>query len=312
MTGAPALANIGIMGIGIMGAGLMGAGLAQAFASAGVPVSIWDPDPAARESLLARVAANSRIAGDAEPEAVVSRVTVCGTLGPAWAGLELIIEAGPENLTTKRQIVKTVETAGSPAAIIASNTSSLPIGAIASEADRPDRVIGTHFWHPPALVPLVEVIPASTTSDTTTGLTARLLAGVGFDVALVRADIPGFIGNRLQHALKREAIALVASGVCSAETVDMVVRKGFGRRLGIVGPLEQADLGGLDLTLAIHEVVMPDIDATRSPHPHLRAMVERGDLGAKTGRGFYTWEPGQAERRRAEIMAALVSESGSA
>jgi hypothetical protein len=135
--------------------------------------------------------------------------------------------------------------------------------------------------------------------------TIELLAAVGFTPVPVAADIPGFVGNRLQHALKREAIALVATGVATAESVDTIVRLGFGRRLALVGPLEQADLGGLDLTLAIHQVLMPDLDVTREPHPHLVELVARGDLGAKTGRGFYTWAPGEAQRRQAEIADGL-------
>jgi 3-hydroxyacyl-CoA dehydrogenase len=193
--------------------------------------------------------------------------------------------------------------------VLTSNTSAIPIGRIAEGLADPSRVIGTHFWHPPYLVPLVEAVQATVTSPAVVTATIDLLAAVGLKPVHVAADVPGFIGNRLQHALKREAIALVADGVATAEAVDTVVRQGFGRRLALVGPLEQADLGGADLTLAIHQVLMPDLDVTAEPHPYLAAMVERGDLGAKTGRGFYTWAPGEADRRRAEIAEGLAGQN---
>ncbi len=138
--------------------------------------------------------------------------------------------------------------------------------------------------------------------------TIKLLTGAGMKPVHVKADVPVYVGNRMQHALKREAIALVANGVCSAETVDAVVRYGFGRRLALVGLLEQADLGGTVLTIAIHEILMPDIDVTPVPHPYLAAMVERGDLGAKSGRGFHSWALGKAERCRAKINPGLVDQ----
>ncbi len=133
-----------------------------------------------------------------------------------------------------------------------------------------ERVLGTHFWNPPHLVPLVEVVQSDETHPRHIEWTMALLIRCGLEPVHVRADVPGFVGNRLQHALKREAIALVAAGVCDAETLDTVVKHGFGARLGVIGPLEQADLGGLSLTLQIHEVVMPALDNTPEPHPLLR------------------------------------------
>jgi 3-hydroxybutyryl-CoA dehydrogenase len=195
-----------------------------------------------------------------------------------------------------------------PSVTLATNTSAIPIGRIADGLAHPQRVVGTHFWNPPYLIPLVEVVRAAGTSPAVVDATVRALAAAGLTPVPVDADVPGFVGNRLQHALKREAIALVAAGVCSAETVDTVCRYGFGRRLPFLGPLEQADLGGLDLTLAIHEVLMPDLDATREPQPLLVELVRRGDLGARTGRGFRTWRPGEAQRRLAEVEAALLGQ----
>jgi 3-hydroxybutyryl-CoA dehydrogenase len=153
---------------------------------------------------------------------------------------------------------------------------------------------------------LVEVVRAEHTDGAMAAQTQQWFQELGLTAVAVEHDVAGFVGNRLQHALKREAIALVAAGVCSAETIDLVVREGFGARLGIVGPLEQSDLSGLGLTLAIHEVLMPDLDVTPTAHPYLVDLVERGHLGATSGQGFRSWPPGEADRRRAEISAALV------
>jgi 3-hydroxybutyryl-CoA dehydrogenase len=282
----------------------MGVGIAAMFAAAGIPTAIFEPVEEARRSIRERLGAAARDAG-ADPAAVDERVSVPDTLAEASHDARLVIEAAPENLAVKRAIFAELAEVTGPDTILASNTSAIPISRIAAGLPDPGRVLGTHFWHPPYLVPLVEVVRADATSAEATTVTIDLLASAGFKPVPVAADIPGFIGNRLQHALKREAIALVAAGVASAASVDTVVRLGFGRRLALVGPLEQADLGGLNLTLAIHEVLMPDLDVTREPHPYLAELVAKGDLGAKTGRGFYTWAPGEAERRLAEIAEGL-------
>ena len=297
--------------LAVVGAGMMGVGIAQVFAAAGVPVAVFDPVEAARKSFHERIAAACRAAGADQRAAaeVDARVSVHDTLAGACRDATLVIEAGPEDLETKREIFAALEAAAGPGAVLASNTSAIPIGLIAAGLADPARVVGTHFWHPPYLVPLVEVVQARTTAPSVVAATIELLAAIGLKPVHVAADVPGFIGNRLQHALKREAIALVAGGVATAESVDAVVRHGFGRRLALVGPLEQADLGGTDLTLAIHRVLMPDLDATPEPHPYLAAMVARGELGAKSGRGFYAWAPGEADRRRAEIAEGLTAQN---
>ena len=178
--------------------------------------------------------------------------------------------------------------------MLASNTSAIPIREITARicGDR-HRVIGTHFWNPPYLVPLVEVVQAGASDPAAVEAMIGLLDRIGMKPVHVAADVPGFVGNRLQHALKREAIALVADGICTAETVDTVTRFGFGARLGIVGPLEQSDLSGLELTLAIHETLMPDLDRTPVPHPLLVEKVRQGETGAAAGRGFRQLAPGR-------------------
>jgi 3-hydroxybutyryl-CoA dehydrogenase len=153
---------------------------------------------------------------------------------------------------------------------------------------------------------LVEVVQAKETSLDTVEKTIALLRSVGKSAVHVRRDIPGFIGNRMQHALKREAIALVASGVCDAETVDTVVKEGFGARLAVLGPLEQSDLVGVNLTLDIHKTLIADLDRTPGPHPYLIEKVAKGELGMSTGRGFRDWTPEQAAEVRKRLSDFLA------
>jgi 3-hydroxybutyryl-CoA dehydrogenase len=286
----------------------MGVGIAVVFARAGIACALVDPDEATRRSADERVR-NACRSLEVGPEELLALITVHDDMAAACRGASLIIEAGPESIAVKQEIFAVLDAVAEPDAILATNTSAIPISTIAEAVADPSRVVGTHFWNPPYLVSLVEVVQGANTSPAVVEETIGLLDGIGMRAVHVKSDVPGFVGNRMQHALKREAIALVANGVCTAETVDTVVRYGFGRRLGLVGPLEQADLAGLNLTLAIHEVLMPDLDVTPVPHPYLTALVERGDLGAKTGRGFYTWSPGEAERRRVEIAAGLVDQA---
>jgi 3-hydroxybutyryl-CoA dehydrogenase len=284
--------------VAVVGGGRMGAAIAQVFAAAGTVVTVYDPSAETRDAVHDRVASACRLVGVDAAE-VVARVRTADGIAPACAGADLVIEAAPESLAIKREIFAELDAVNPTDVTLATNTSAIPIGRIAEGLTHPERVLGTHFWNPPYLIPLVEVVRAAGTTPGAVDATVRALAAAGLMPVPVDADVPGFVG-------KREAIALVAAGVCSAETVDLVCRYGFGRRLPFLGPLEQADLGGLDLTLAIHEVLMPDLDTSREPQPLLVELVRRGDLGARTGRGFRTWRPGEAEQRLAEVNAALL------
>ncbi len=192
-----------------------------------------------------------------------------------------------------------------PDTILASNTSVIPITAIMQDLHDRARALGTHWWNPPFLVPLVEVIGTEWTSRAAIDWTMVLHAAAGKKPAHVKKDVPGFIGNRLQHALWREAIALVEHGICDAETVDTVIKAAFGRRLAVLGPLENADLVGTDLTLAIHKTVLPAIDSRPAPSPYLERLVAEGKLGFKSGEGFRTWTPQQQAELRAKVVAHL-------
>ena len=170
-------------------------------------------------------------------------------------GAAFVFEAAPEKLPLKQKLFAELESAVAPDTILASNSSAIQSTEIGRHLTHRERVIGTHFWNPPHLVPLVEVIQNEKTSDETVRRTMALLREAGKTPVHVQRDVPGFVGNRLQHAMKREAIALVAAGVCDAETIDTVVKAGFGARTAVLGPMEQTDLVGVDLTLDIAEVL---------------------------------------------------------
>ena len=270
--------------IAVIGAGLMGHGIAWLFAAAGHPVKVVDRDQAALDRLPARLAEIAELLGaDVLP---LGRVSAGTDVAAAVADADLVIEAAPEKLALKREIFAALERFAPAEAILATNTSAIPIGTIAEVVADKRRVLGVHFWNPPYLVPLVEIVLIGLANRPAADTVADLLRSIGRHPVLVNRDIPGFIGNRLQHAMKREAIALVAAGVCDAETIDDVVKHGFGARLAVLGPLEQSDLVGLDLTKAIHDVLMPSLDAT----PHDAPLPRR---------------PGRARRPRDEVGQGL-------
>lgn len=295
--------------IAVIGAGLMGHGIAQVFALAGHDVAITDPQAASLATVKERIAANLKDLGD-DPNAV-ERVTPVAALADCVRDADYIVEAAPENLEIKRKLFADIEAAARPHAILASNTSVIQITAIMQNLKHRERAVGTHWWNPPFLVPLVEVIGTEWTSAATIDFTMQLHKAAGKTPAHVKKDVPGFIGNRLQHALWREAISLVENGICDAETVDTVIKAAFGRRLAVLGPLENADLVGTDLTLAIHQNVLPSIDSRPGPSPYLEKLVADGKLGFKSGEGFRKWTPEQQAELRAAVVQHLKKARGS-
>lgn len=282
--------------IAVLGGGLMGVGIAQVFAVAGHSVSVFDPDPTTRASMRQRAADNLRAIG--KDPAAAQRIESTPDLAGAVAGASYVTEAAPEKLELKRSLFAQLVHHAPADAILASNSSVIPIGRIAAGLASADRMVGTHWWNPAPLIPLVEVIQGEHTSAATIDATMKLLRAIGKHPAHVKKDIPGFVGNRLQHALWREAIAMVAEGVCDAATLDACVKNSFGMRLPVLGPLENADLVGLDLTLDIHRTIIPELDRHAGPHEYLQARVDAGKLGFKSGIGFRSWtEPEMAELR---------------
>ena len=288
----------------VIGGGLMGSGIAQVFASAGYRVRVFEPNDAVRCTVIARTRANLNMMG-ADPN-VADRLDIVGEMGAAVADADFVTEAVPEKLDLKRDIFAELVAKAPRSAILASNTSVIPISRIAQGLATADRIVGTHWWNPAPLIPLVEVVQGSGTSDPTIAATLALLESIGKKPAHIKKDLPGFVANRLQHALWREAIAMVAEGVCDARTLDACVKNSFGLRLPVLGPLENADLVGLDLTLDIHATIMPELDRHNRPHALLEQNVAAGRLGFKSGEGFRTWTAEEMSALRTRLASHLL------
>lgn len=289
----------------VIGGGLMGHGIAQVLALGGLDVVVHDPVPEALASVPGRIRANL----DALGIQTEVHVALEGELERAATDADWVFEAAPETLALKQQLFERLDAAAPPDAVLATNTSVMRVGDVAARARRRGRIVGTHWWNPPFVVPLVEVVQGPETEPATIDRTLSLLESLGKTAVHVRRDVAGFVGNRLQHALWREAFDLVDKGVCDPETIDTVIKAGFGRRLPVLGPMENADLIGLDLTLAIHEYVLPELDPPSEPSAGLRRRVEAGELGVKTGAGFRTWSEHDAADLRARVIARLAAEN---
>jgi len=289
--------------IAVIGAGLMGHGIAQVFALAGHDVAIYDSIASSLDSVKARILTNLKELGD--DQGAMERVTPVADLAQAVREADYAVEAVLEDLPLKQKLFTEIEKYVRADTILASNTSVIPITRIMEGLKQRDRALGTHWWNPPYLVPLVEVIETQWTSPQAVNFTMKLHADAGKTPAHVKKDVPGFIGNRLQHALWREAIALVENGICDAETVDNVIKSAFGLRLAVLGPLENADMVGTDLTLAIHKTVLPDIDSRPCPSPYLENLVREKRLGFKSGEGFRKWSPEQQAILRSKVLQHL-------
>ncbi len=293
--------------IGVIGAGLMGHGIALTLARAGHIVKITDPFAEARASVVDRVAASMRAMGlgDAEIAETLPRIAVAETTAATVAAADFVFEAAPEKMDLKQAIFAEIEAHAPEICVLASNTSVMPITRIMSGLRLKGRALGTHWWNPPHMIPLVEVVSTADTDRQVAKATFDLLAQAGKTPVMVAKDVPGFIGNRLQHALWREAVSLVENGICDAEAVDTVIKASFGRRLAVLGPLENADLVGTDLTLDIHKQVLFDLEARRGPSPYLEKLVADGRLGMKSGTGFRSWSAEEADAVRARVASHL-------
>jgi 3-hydroxybutyryl-CoA dehydrogenase len=299
--------------VGIIGAGLMGHGIAQIFALRGYSVALLDIREELLEKALEGIRSNLALMAEygifspKDIEPALSRISTTVDLKEAAAGRQFIVEAVSENLELKQKVFQELDALCPPGTILATNTSVISITEIAQKTRHRDRVLGTHFWNPPYLIPLVEVVRGEETVDWAVDATYDLLREIGKHPVRVDKDVPGFVGNRLQHALWREAISIVEHGIADAATVDECIRYGFGMRLPVLGPLENADMVGTDLTLAIHEYILKYLDRSPEPSPYLKKKVEQGDLGFKTGRGFQVWSEEKIQKSRKGLQEYLLS-----
>jgi 3-hydroxybutyryl-CoA dehydrogenase len=269
--------------VAVIGAGTMGAGIARVFAEAGASVRLC----ARRESSLE--AARSRLA-DVQVELTTSA-------GEALAGAELVVETIVEEVEPKKAVLARAEELTAPEAILTTNTSSLPLSALAAELRRPERFAGLHFLNPPELVELVEIVGGEHTAPETLETLADWMEQLGKAPIVLRRDVPGFVVNRLQYALLREAYALVDAGVCTFADVDRAVTHGLGARWAAIGPFETMDLAGLDVHAAVAANLWPELNNDSEPSPSLAQAVDRGSLRAI--------EPDSLVARRDRVLRAL-------
>lgn len=288
----------------IVGAGLMGCGIAQVFAGKNIHTVICDPIEDARATALDKIRSNLDM--QHLDHSRLEFVRVAADLAVEVSDADFVIEAAPEKLALKQSIFKLLVASAAPHCILASNTSVIPIRDIAQGLEHADRIIGTHWWNPPYLVPLVEVVQSDLSAEANVLAMIELLNYVGKKAIHVKKDVTGFVANRMQHALWREAIALIDEGVCDPETIDIAVKNSFGLRLPVLGPIENADLVGLDLTQDIHNVVLADLNADSEPANILKSKVASGQLGMKTGSGFRNWTPEQADGVRKNLIEYLL------
>lgn len=283
----------------------MGPGIALTLSLAGLPATIVSRSAMGAERGLRSALRQLELL---EENQLVSRQQVAfsraqlassSALEKEVAKADLIVESAPEDLAFKQQLFARLDALAPPTAVLASNTSGLSITAIAANCQRPERILTTHFWNPPHLMPLVEIVLGQATDPELAAAVKELLAAAGKTPVLVQKDTPGQLGNRLQMALVREAAHIVAEGIATAEEVDLAARMGFGLRLPMYGILEHQDLVGLDMALAIVDYVAKDLNAAPHAPPLLQQLVVQGDLGAKSGRGFHDWPPGKAEKVKA-------------
>lgn len=278
--------------IAVLGAGVMGAGIARVLGRAGHEVRVFDVDPAAAARAADSAGASAH-----------------GSVEDAVAGATIVLEAAPERLELKRALLAQVEAANADA-VIASNTSSIAPDALAAGMRDPSRLVIAHFFNPADTVPLVEVVPGPATPAATVERMVALLTDAGKTAVPLAQQVEGFIANRLQAALYREAMHLVERGVATPEQVDATVTAGLGPRWALAGPFEIMDLGGLDVWQSVTDGIFPTLgDATAAP-AMLRERAERGDLGAKTGEGFLARDADAPARFAARLSALIEARDG--
>ena len=311
---------IQIRKVAVLGAGRMGHGIAQVFAHKGLDVSLVDLSAELLEKALAQIASNLSTLVDAgiitaaEVEQTLARIALSTDLASAVSEVDLVLEAAPEDLELKRGLFGQVDRHAPEHAILASNTSMLSISDFGSQVADPGRLIITHWFNPPHIVPVVEVVMGENTRDETRRTVFAFLETVGKRPVLVRKEIPGFLVNRIQTAMFREVMSLLEQGVASAEDIDRAVMGSFGLRLSVQGVLRTMDLAGLDLMLKACAYLFPKIESGLAPPQVLADKVSAGDLGDKTGRGFFDYgdqagSPGDspAQARDRALLAVLTA-----
>ncbi len=298
--------------VAVVGAGIMGAGIAQIFAQAGHPVRLHARKAETLDAACRRIRVNQDelirhdLLTAEDADAARGRITVTQKLNDTLAGAAFVSENIPERLDVKQPMFAELDRIAPPETILSTNTSSLPITQVARDSKFPERIVGFHWFNPPHLIPLVEVIRGERTSDAAMDATYRLAQSIGKSPIRVEKDIPGFVGNRLQRALEREFFYLERIGACSGADLEVALKQGLGFRWSVVGPLEHADLAGVDTHAATVALLFPLLSNDTEPPRLFADLAAQGRLGAKANKGVYEYGPGDVDRILARRNSMLI------
>ena len=299
--------------IGILGAGVMGCGIALTFALKGFDVKmlyVYDDKERGgqvegmKENL--KVLCDNGLIAESEIEACISRISFIEDINELAVFADIIFECIVEKLEVKQEYFKKLDKLCPPSTILATNTSAISVTEIAEKSVHKERIIGTHFWKPAYLMPLVEVIKTKYVCECVVNQTYELLEDAEKMPVIVQKDVPGFLANRMQHALFREALSIVENGIATPEDVDKAIKYGFGMRLGVMAPIEVMDSGGLDLTYNIHKYLFPHIESSTEPSKLLTDKLNEGKLGFKTGEGIMKWTPEEIATSQKNLIEGLI------
>lgn len=302
--------------ITVVGAGLMGHAIAQEFAVAGYDVCLHARSDASLDRALSRIQENLKLlaglgrVSPAQLESIPAKLRSTTQLAEAVDNADLVIESVFEDLSLKQQLFAQIEVLCAPYTILASNTSSLMPSQLGSTLQHPERLLVVHYGNPPYLIPLVEMVPSAKTSEGVIQTIRELLQKIGKRPILLRKEVPGFVANRLQAALMREALWLVQHGVATAEEIDLSIKGALGPRWAAAGVFELLELAGWDLVLAVANGLLPQLAASEDALMLLQQKVERGELGVKSGQGFYQWTPEKVGALQQRIAHALINAVG--
>jgi 3-hydroxybutyryl-CoA dehydrogenase len=281
--------------VAVIGAGLMGHGIAQIFGHEGYQVTVYDLNQDVLKAVPERIQRNLQVFLDlgltdnTQIARCLSNITLCSNLKETIQHADVVIEAVSENKEVKQKVFQEIAPDLRGETIVCTNTSAISITELSEGLRYRERFVGTHFWNPPQVIPCVEVIRGGHTSDGAFETIYHLMKRVKKEPVRVLRDVPGFLGNRLQHAMWREAISLVEKDIADPEDIDKVVKYGFGLRLSFIGPLETADLAGLDLTHDVQEYLFPYLESSPRTSPELDKRVKQGLVGVKAHQGFHSW-----------------------
>ena len=288
----------------VIGGGIMGGDIAIIFAAAGWKVHVMSPSQKTRDALPARMAAGLGKLGAAPTAA--SNVKGYEKLEDIpWKNVTFVVEAVTEDLALKQRIFADLEKLAGPDVPLTTNTSNFPIGEVGKHLKHRNRVLGLHFFMPAHLVPLVEVVSADATDPKIAERTVEFMKQLGKAPIWVKKDVPGFVGNRIQHAMMREALYLINDGIVSPEGVDTAVRYGFGFRFIACGPIMQKEMSGWDTNYYVAGALYPHLYNNTEAAPVVKALIDKGHIGMKTKRGFWEWNDASIAKEKSRIENAL-------